>query len=90
MFLIFRTCEGIKFDIPEIQLQFHEKLHKCEKITNELKECPEIRYINPNQPYYNRIKDYINMPSIGQFEAQNFYCTLFHEITVRGTRKAQS
>lgn len=72
---------GIDFDTPELQLQSHEKVQKCEEIIANIKSRPDILCVNPNQPYYNKVRDYVNMPNMGQFDSpEAYYCTLFHEL----------
>jgi antirestriction protein ArdC len=61
--------EGIEFDAPELQLQEHEKIQKCEDIISGMKSRPDILTVNPNQPYYNKQRDYVNMPDMGQFNS---------------------
>jgi antirestriction protein ArdC len=73
--------EGIEFDAPELQLQEHEKIQKCEDIISGMKSRPDILTVNPNQPYYNKQRDYVNMPDMRQFNSSEaYYCTLYHEI----------
>lgn len=72
--------EGIEFDYPEpIQLKQNEKYKHCEQLINSTNAT--IEHINTNQPYYNFVKDFINMPVIGSFDNSDFYyATLFHEL----------
>ena len=72
--------EGIKFDYPEpIQLKPNEKYTHCEQLIKSTGAT--IDHLNLNQPYYNFNKDFINMPTIGNFDNSDFYySTLFHEL----------
>ena len=72
--------EGIEFKYPEPpQLKPNEKYHHCEHLIESTGAT--IKHINSNQPYYNFVKDFINMPTIGSFDNSDFYySTLFHEL----------
>jgi len=72
--------EGIEFEYPEHpQLKPNEKYDNCEQLIKSTNAA--IEHINSNQPYYNFIKDFINMPVIGSFDNSDFYyATLFHEL----------
>jgi len=72
--------EGIEFEYPEPpQLKPNEKYDNCEQLIKSTNAA--IEHINSNQPYYNFIKDFINMPVIGSFDNSDFYyATLFHEL----------
>ncbi len=72
--------EGIDFKYPEPQqLKPNEKYNHCEQLIESTGAT--IDHINLNQPYYNFVKDFINMPTIGSFDNSDFYySTLFHEL----------
>lgn len=72
--------EGIEFKYPESPpLKSNEKYQHCEQLIGSTGAV--IDHINLNQPYYNFIKDFINMPTIGRFDHADFYySTLFHEL----------
>jgi antirestriction protein ArdC len=72
--------EGIEFDYPEpVQLKPNEKYTNCEHLIYSTNAT--IEHINANQPYYNFVKDFINMPVIVSFDNSDFYyATLFHEL----------
>ena len=72
--------EGIEFKYPKPQqLNPNEKYNHCEQLIESTDAV--IKNINSNQPYYNFVKDFINMPIIGSFDNSDFYySTLFHEL----------
>ena len=72
--------EGIEFKYPKPQqLNPNEKYNHCEQLIESTGAA--IKHINSNQPYYNFVKDFINMPVIGSFDNSHFYySTLFHEL----------
>ena len=72
--------EGIEFKYPDKQkLKPNEKYQHCETLIEST--GVKIQHINSNQPYYNFVKDFINMPIIGSFDNSDFYySTLFHEL----------
>ena len=72
--------EGINFEYPEPpQIKSNEKYQHCEELVQS--RGADIRHINKNQPYYNFVKDFINMPTIESFDHSDFYySTLFHEL----------
>ena len=63
-----------------MKLQAHEQIQKCEAIFNQMPNAPALKGINAIEAFYNAKLDFINMPSIQQFEtAAEYYVTLFHE-----------
>lgn len=73
--------EGIAFQIPEIELKPNEKIAGCEAIIENMPNRPELRQINANRACYAPELDFVNMPSIEQFEsAEYYYATFFHEL----------
>jgi antirestriction protein ArdC len=74
--------EGIQFEFPEVKLQQHEKIQRCERIYEQMPQHPEILNVKADHAYYHPEHDFINMPEIGQFETpEHYYATLFHELT---------
>lgn len=74
--------EGIDFEIPEIELKHNEKIDQCESIIAQMPNCPEFRSIDGNRAFYSPALDFINMPTIAQFDtAEDYYATFFHELT---------
>ncbi|MFM9950915.1 MAG: ArdC family protein [Saprospiraceae bacterium] len=73
--------EGIQFEIPEVQLKPNEKIARCEKIIEVMPNPPTINRINGNKAFYSPAHDYVNIPSIEQFDsAEDYYTTFFHEL----------
>lgn len=72
--------EGIEFKYPDPpQLKPNEKYQRCEQLIEST--GAEIDHLNLNQPYYNFVRDFINIPAIGSFDHADFYySTLFHEL----------
>jgi len=74
--------EGINFKIPEVQLKDNERIANCENIIEQMPNPPAIETVNANRAYYSPTLDRVNVPSIKQFEnSEEFYVTLFHELT---------
>ena len=74
--------EGVEFDTPEVVLKQHEKIERCEQLVRQLKNPPEILTEDANRAYYDPRRDVLNMPQMGQFdEPEEYYSTLFHELT---------
>ena len=58
----------------------HEPLFECERIIEEMADCPDIRH-EEDEAYYVPALDYINMPNISSFDSSpDYYGTLFHEL----------
>lgn len=73
--------EGFEFQIPEIELKPNEKIARCESIIESMPKRPELRQIDANRACYAPELDFVNMPSIEQFEsAEYYYATFFHEL----------
>jgi antirestriction protein ArdC len=73
--------EGIKFEIPEIELKANEKIERCESIIEQMANRPEFKCIDGNRAFYAPSQDFVNMPTIEQFEtAEFYYATFFHEL----------
>ena len=74
--------EGIEIDIPEIELKEHERIAKCDKVLNGMKNGPDFVFEDANRAYYNPLSDKLNLPAMGQFEtAEDYYLVCFHELT---------
>ena len=77
-----QDVEGINIDIPEVKLNQHERIEKCEAIIKNMPNAPEYVFEDANRPYYSPANDKLNMPDFGQFEtAEDYYSTFFHELT---------
>lgn len=76
--------EGIELDqsrFPEVKLADNEKISRCEEIIMNMPNPPELRQIDANRAFYSPAHDFINLPSIGQFEtSEHYYVTYFHEL----------
>lgn len=74
-------CEGIpKEKIPPVVEKNNNPIESCEKIISEMPKRPEIRHVQ-QQAFYNKTKDFVNMPKIETFEtSESYYGTLFHEL----------
>ncbi|MFH5833737.1 zincin-like metallopeptidase domain-containing protein [Halalkalibaculum sp. DA384] len=73
--------EGIDFggDFDAEKLSDEHKIDIAEQIFQSYPNKPELRH-DEQKPYYNRRKDFINMPKFGSYdEPQYYYSTLFHE-----------
>lgn len=74
--------EGIEIDIPEVTLQDHERIERCEQLIQDIPNPPEFVFEDANRAYYAPTADKLNVPDIRQFEKpEEYYCTLFHELT---------
>lgn len=74
--------EGIKIEIPEVEIKPHEKIKRCEAVIKRMKNAPRFVFEDANRAYYSPMSDKLNMPAIGQFETpEDYYTTLFHELT---------
>lgn len=73
--------EGIELTYPEVKLQPHEKIEKCESVIWNMPQLPEIVEYDGNRCYYNPVHDYVNMAQIEQFDTpEDYYATFFHEL----------
>lgn len=76
-----KDIEGIEYAAPDITLQPHEKLERCENILLNMPNAPEMIHEDLSQAYYNKVHDFVNMPEIGQFQGpEEYYVTFFHEL----------
>ena len=79
-----RDVEGIDFVLPEptVAQNPNETINICENIVANMPMAPAIRHANKDAAYYVPSADYINMPSIEQFNTSaEYYNVLFHEMT---------
>lgn len=76
--------EGIEIDhsrFPEVKLTDNEKITRFEEIIMNMPNPPDLRQIDSNRAFYSPAQDFINMPSVGQFEtSEHYYATYFHEL----------
>lgn len=76
--------EGIDINynrFPEVKLSNNEKIARCEEIIMNMPKPPDLRQIDANRAFYSPAQDFINLPSIGQFESsEHYYATYFHEL----------
>lgn len=75
--------EGVD-PLPESELNDIEPIDAAEKIRQDYvaREHIKIEEVAGNRAFYSPMMDYINVPQLGQFrEANEFYSTLFHEMT---------
>lgn len=76
-----KDIEGIEYASPDITLNPHEKLERCENIILNMPNAPEMIHQDLSQAYYNKVHDFVNMPEIGQFQSpEEYYVTFFHEL----------
>lgn len=76
--------ESIEIDhsrFPEVKLSDNEKITRCEDIIMNMPNPPNLRQIDANRAFYSPAQDFINLPSIGQFDtSEHYYATYFHEL----------
>lgn len=76
--------ESIEIDhsrFPEVKLSDNEKITRCEDIIMNMPNPPDLRQIDANRAFYSPAQDFINLPSIGQFDtSEHYYATYFHEL----------
>lgn len=74
-------CSDIpKEKLPSIVERNNNPIETCEKIMTEMPKRPDIRY-KEHRAYYNRMRDFVNMPKMETFESsEEYYSTLFHEL----------
>lgn len=78
-------CEGIDFDIPQIELSSNERIQKAESILSAMPNPPQYEEILSGQAYYSPMQDKIVMPKIEQFESSEFYYSVRIHETVHST-----
>jgi antirestriction protein ArdC len=85
-YTIFNTdqCEGIpegKLPIVEGPTNHIDPIAECEVIVERMPKKPEIEFDRP-RAFYSPMDDKVNLPKKDLFDGpQEFYCTLFHELT---------
>jgi len=70
--------------IPETAAKYNEmeKLAQCEAVVLAMPQRPEITYNDQRGASYTHSKDRVNMPQMEAFDgAEEYYSTLFHELT---------
>lgn len=66
--------------MPSSEQEEHEPLFECERIIEDMVDCPTIRY-EEAEAFYVPSLDYINMPQLSSFDSSpDYYGTLFHEL----------
>jgi antirestriction protein ArdC len=75
-------CDGIKWEKPApIEGSKWEPLTEAERIVADMKKRPEIKH-GGERAYYSPSLDYIRMPQRESFAGgEEYYSTLFHELT---------
>lgn len=72
-------------DVPEnlispIIPKVHAPIVACERIIEEMNDCPPIKH-KEQRAFYHPDMDYINMPRKKSFKtSESYYATLFHEL----------
>lgn len=80
VFEINTQCEGIKSKRPPVPKFDHDPIKAAEQIIEGFIDRPKITFA-PGRAYYKPFFDYISIPPMEDFEiAEEFYCTLFHEL----------
>lgn len=74
-------AHGINFPQGEKLFRSHtQKIQACEKIINEMHDCPYIKH-GGDKAFYQTATDSITIPVIEQFHSDEaYYKTLFHEL----------
>lgn len=70
--------------IPKSAAKYNEieKLEQCEAVVLAMPHRPEITYNDQRGACYTHSKDRVNMPKMESFDgAEEYYSTLFHELT---------
>jgi antirestriction protein ArdC len=75
-------CLGLDEYIPEIKnINDLVPLRDCDEVINKMKDKPEINH-GGDKAFYNPRIDSIQIPQIQSFDdIENYYSTLFHELT---------
>jgi antirestriction protein ArdC len=73
-------CEGL--NLSEFEDKKFNPIDECEKLISNYKQRENITIINRDgTPYYELMKDYINIPPINLFDrVEDYYHALFHEM----------
>jgi len=76
--------EDVELDLNkfnEAKLTANERIARCEEIIQNMPDPPLFRKIDANRAFYSPSEDFINLPSINQFESsEHYYATCFHEL----------
>lgn len=76
--------EGIDpIKIPSLAVKYNdlEKLEQCESVVMNMPKRPEIMH-SGGRAYYRPMTDTVTIPPMGSFEgSEEYYSTLFHELT---------
>lgn len=74
--------EGVAIPVlPEVEAYDHTPLEQCEKVVTNYPLRPTIAY-GHGQAFYRPSADTVFMPELSMFPSrENFYSTLFHELT---------
>src|SRR5581483_6265750 len=74
-------AEGIKAPQDDTKTFEHAPIEEAERIIKEMPNAPRIEYTHDDKPRYNHVTDMVAVPVARRFErAEDFYCTLFHEL----------
>lgn len=72
--------EGITPKLPDRHIP-NNPIETCEQIVSGMPNRPNLKH-GGDQPYYNTQDDYVQMPTINNFdESERYYTTLFHELS---------
>lgn len=78
-------CEGIEAKYPAADRKIPEPLKEAEKIVDAYEYAQPIKIDRAeisDRAYYSPARDYICVPALEQYErAEEYYSTLFHEMT---------
>lgn len=74
-------CEGIPAEkIPKQELHTNNPIEECEVMVENMPQRPPIKW-GMGGAFYNPKEDFINMPSMIEFNnSESYYETLFHEL----------
>lgn len=74
-------CEGLETKSPDFKPLDFDPIEAAEDILAAYKDKPQIRHEEP-RAYYVPALDYVNMPRKERFKSvEEYYSTLFHELT---------
>lgn len=67
---------------PDDDTHQHEQLDLAENVFQMMPNKPEIVHSREDRACYNRARDLVTLPHLGQFEsAAEYFATLYHELT---------
>ncbi|MEO8087531.1 MAG: zincin-like metallopeptidase domain-containing protein [Bacteroidota bacterium] len=73
-------CTNLPLDKIQIVQMKNDPIVECEMIVQNMPKRPTICF-GGDGPYYNPVKDYVNIPRINDFKnSPSYYETLFHEL----------